>query len=139
MPDQEPYQTPALEEINAQDFSEQAATIRQMADDWATVKDSMIDWLRDHVGENVGNSLSNLDEEIIKSATDNAYHAQDYLKDTKRNLRSILQDPYATLTTHNNPPREDSDDGISWSIPEILGWDNPIDSEQSEESAESGT
>lgn len=115
-----------LTPITAADFGQAAAqAMTDHKDDWNTIKSSMVDWLRTNVGGNVNSSLSNLEDLVIKSAADNAYQAQDYLKDTKRSLLQLMKDPYAKLTMHNNPPRADADDGISWDIPTILGWNDP--------------
>lgn len=125
MSEQNTEQTTELEEVTAIDFAQEATKMVNDKNDWATTKNSMIQWLRDKVGSNVSTSLSNLEDLTIASAKDTAYQAQDYLKDAKRNLLQIMKDPYAKLTMHNNPPRADADDGISWDIPTILGWNDP--------------
>lgn len=118
-------QNTELGEVTAVDFAIEATKMSNDKTDWQTTKNSMIQWLRDKVGSNVSTSLSNLNDLTIASAKDTAYQAQDYLKDAKRNLLQLMQDPYAKLTMHNQPPRTDAADGISMTVTDILGWNDP--------------
>lgn len=115
-------QYPELSNITAIDFANQAASYREEADDFSDLKDSLVNWLRTNVGSQVNTSASNLEELIIADAKDHAEKAQGYLKDVKNHLIQLTKNRFNQLTVRNDPPRNDSVDGVSKTITDIVGW-----------------
>lgn len=105
--------------------------LERNAERWNTVKTSMINWLKENVGQNVVNSLSNLEEMIIASSKANADETVDYLKDTKTHLLQLVSNPNLDVTVHGEPPREDAEDNVgNRQVPEIFGWNAPPEEQQ---------
>ena len=113
-----------IDDVTAVDFAETARSITEQSQNWGETKDAMTSWLRTNVGSNVSSSLANMDDLIIASAKDTAYGARDYLNDAKRHLLSLVKNSEAAITTHNNPPRSDADDGTGQTVADIIGWNN---------------
>lgn len=115
-------QNATLSEVTAVDFADQARSYRQNADNFGSLKDSLISWLRTNVGSQVNTSADNLEELIIADAKDHAEKAQGYLKDVKNHLIQLTKDHFNQLTVRNAPPRDDDIDGVTKEIEDIIGW-----------------
>lgn len=131
-----------IDDVTAVDFAETAKSISAQSKSWKETKNAMASWLRTNVGSNVSSSLANMDDLVIASAKDTVYGARDYLNDAKRHLLSLVKNAEAEITTHNNPPRSDADDGTGRTVADIIGWNskrfidpNPV-SPQSSQSGE---
>lgn len=124
-----------IEEVSAVDFAEEAKRITKFRNDWGTTKDSMTSWLKQKVGSKIQGTFEKLDDEIIKSARQTSHKALDYLKDCKRHVLRLAENPDMELSIHNNPPR-DIDSLPDTTIAETINWwVSPI-SEESTESSE---